>query len=366
MILQFLKEPVILSSIVFTGLFVIHVLLHWNSYRMTQKQFWFYFAIQGTLIYLCAILMRDGYQAVLIGLLPVLIAQSLGFSFRIKRVVFVSLLSMVIFFDSALTVDDRHGLAVFLPLFFLMLIIIVAYGLLFFRQVQERLRIQSFLHELQEAHQRVEELTLSNERQRMARDLHDTLAQGVAGLIMQLEAADAHMTKGNGERAQSIIKQSMQQARRTLAEARRAIDDLRLKAAPEMDFKESLEDEVRHFKQATGIPAVLNVKLSRTLSRLIMEHSLQIVKEGLTNTARHAKASMVWVTLSDANHTLTIEMIDNGVGFHTAEIGKEAGHYGLLGIQERTRLMGGAGEVTSYPGRTTITITIPLGEGGQP
>lgn len=95
-----------------------------------------------------------------------------------------------------------------------------AFAIMFFRQVHERQRIQSFLQDLQEAHKKVEELTLANERQRMARDLHDTLAQGVAGLIMRLEAADAHLSRGNTERTGEIIKQSMQQARRTLADAR--------------------------------------------------------------------------------------------------------------------------------------------------
>lgn len=59
-ILQFLKEHLILESAVFTGLFTIHVLLHWNSYRVTYKKFWIYFSVQAALIYLCAILMRDG------------------------------------------------------------------------------------------------------------------------------------------------------------------------------------------------------------------------------------------------------------------------------------------------------------------
>jgi hypothetical protein len=164
-ILQFLNEPLILQACVFTGLFTVHVLLHWNVYRVTAKQYWFYFSIQAVLIYLCAILMPGGYQVVLIGLLPVMIAQSLGFSFRLKRILFVSVISLFLFFDAALTIHDTGELIVFLPLFALMLIIVIAYGILFFRQVQERLRIQSFLHELEEAHSKVEELTLSNERQ---------------------------------------------------------------------------------------------------------------------------------------------------------------------------------------------------------
>ncbi len=363
MLMQFIHEPQILRSIVFTGLFTVHVLLHWNFYRISNKQFWLHFAVQGILIYLCAILLPDGYQAVLIGLLPVLVAQSLAFSYRIRNVVFVSVICLVLFFDAALTLSDTDEMIFILPFFALMLIVVVAYALLFFQQVQERLRIQNFLRDLKEAHMKVEELTLAGERQRMARDLHDTLAQGVAGLIMQLEAADAHLTQGRTERTQEIIRLSMKQARRTLAEARLAIDNLRLKSAFELDFRESVEAEVQHFKDATGIDAVTQLQLTKRLSRMFMEHSLHMVKECLTNIARHAQADKVWVSVSDQNGRLKIVIRDNGIGFSANAIGKEPGHYGLLGLQERVRLIGGKMEVDSSPEGTSITIEALFTEG---
>lgn len=362
-VLQFFHDVLIFRSIVFTGLFTLHVLLHWNSYRVTEKHFWLYFSIQGILIFLCAISMPGGYQVVLIGLLPTLIAQSFGYSVKIKRAVFIGLISIVIFFDSALTIGDLDELVLFLPLFVLVLILVLSYGILFFEQVKERVRIQSFLHDLQEAHQKVEELTLANERQRMARDLHDTLAQGVAGIILRLEAADAYMTQGKTERAEAIIKQSMQQARRTLADARRAIDNLRAKSASEIDFKEAMEDEILRFESATGVSVISDVSVHKRLSRLLMEHSQHMVKECLTNIARHAQADKVWITISDQEGRLFIEIKDNGVGFNTNVIGKNAGHYGLLGMQERARLVGGEMKVSSDSNGTTIAIDAPILEG---
>ncbi|WP_194542741.1 sensor histidine kinase [Paenibacillus sp. JZ16] len=363
--LQFLDDPRVISSLVFTGLFVLHAALHWISYRVSQRHFWFYFGIQGILIYLCAILFPGSYQAVLVGLLPVLIAQSLGFSFRISRVILIALISIIIFFDSSLTVGGTKELLVFIPIFVMMLIIVIAYGVLFFHQVHERVRLQKFLNELQAAHQKVEELTLSNERQRMARDLHDTLAQGVAGLIMQLEASNAHIMQGNTEKAHNIIIQSMQQARRTLAEARRAIDDLRIKSAPDIDFKEAVEDEVRHFRHSTGIQVDWNIQLNQLLSRVVMEHSLHIVREVLTNVARHANANVVKVSVIVSNNQLQIEISDNGKGFNPDAIGKEPGHYGLLGIRERARLIGGHIKIDSSSEGTTITMSVTINEGGQ-
>ncbi|MNB75224.1 Nitrate/nitrite sensor protein NarX [compost metagenome] len=362
-LMQFIKDPQILTSSVFTLLFTIHVLLHWNFYRISNRRFWLYFAIQAALIYLCAILMPHGYQAVLIGLLPVLIAQSLAFSYRIRNVIIVSIVSIMLFFDASLTLGNTDDLIFLLPFFALMLIVVVAYALLFFQQVQERLRIQTFLRDLKEAHIKVEELTLSNERQRMARDLHDTLAQGLAGLIMQLEATDAHLTQGRTERAHDIIRLSMKQARRTLAEARLAIDNLRMKSASEMNFREAVKAEVQHFTGATGITVTTQFELTRHLSRTLMEHSLHIVKECLTNVARHAQAEQVWITLSDGNDRLYMEIRDNGVGFSTNSIGREPGHYGLLGLQERVRLIGGDIKIDSSPAGTSVVIEVLFNEG---
>lgn len=362
-VMQLIIEPRILSSIVFSGIFAIHVLLYWNSYRWGPKHFWLYFMIQGVLIYFCAILMPEAYQPVLVGLLPALIAQSLGVSTRLRRIIFVFLISIVVFLYSELTVGDLKELVTFLPIFSLMLIIVLAYGILFYHQVHERIRIQNFLKDLQEAHRKVEELTLSNERQRMARDLHDTLAQGVAGLIMQLEAINVHMTKGNWDRAQSIVNQSMKQARITLADARRAIDNLRLGSASEVNFKESILDEVQHFIDATGIHVSTDLRPNKSLSRLVMEHSLLIVKESLTNIAKHAQASMVWITVTNEDNSFMMKIRDNGVGFNPDVIGKDAGHYGLLGIQERARLMGGEMNVLSDSKGTIVTVKIPLIEG---
>ena len=102
-------------------------------------------------------------------------------------------------------------------------IFIVIYVTLYMRQAEAREQAQALLLELEKANRqlseyadRVEDLTIANERQRMARELHDTLSQGLAGLILQLEAADANLAKDHSDKARVIIQQSMQQARATL------------------------------------------------------------------------------------------------------------------------------------------------------
>ena len=225
------------------------------------------------------------------------------------------------------------------------------------------------LEELEEAHaeladyaSQVEELTLAAERQRMARELHDTLAQGVAGLILQLEAVDANLESGDSQRAQTIVQQAMVRARGTLADARRAIDDLRKGQEDGRDLDKIIRGKTARFTSSTDIPCHLDLDLLPTLPESLHEPTVRTVTEALANVAKHASATEVWVSLMVESQALTVEVRDNGVGFDpTAPIA--AGHYGLQGMQERAELSEGTVDITSQPGDgTTIRIRLPLDE----
>jgi NarL family two-component system sensor histidine kinase YdfH len=206
----------------------------------------------------------------------------------------------------------------------------------------------------------VEELTLANERQRMARDLHDTLAQGLAGVVMQIEAIDAHLSKSKVERAHQILLQCRATARKTLAEARNAIDDLRLRSSTATEFSDSVREEADGFSSATGIPVELHVEILPHISKLMTEHVLQIVKECLMNIARHAEASHVWISINRSEERIIIEIRDNGKGFDPAAIGRQLGHYGLIGMKERVRILGGVLDISSASEQgTTVRLELP-------
>lgn len=364
-ILQNVKELLLINSIFFTITFLLHAIMHWNSNRLTRSRPWLYFLIQGMLVLACALMMPEGSPAVLIGLLPILIGQSIGLYYLKRKVAFVFLYCVFMFFYAQIYLGEMPDLLLMVPLFILMLIVVMAYTVLFFQQVHARLRTQTFLKDLEKAHRKVEELTLANERQRMARDLHDTLAQGVASYIMQLEAADEFISQGNFRRSQEIIQQSMVQARRLLADARRAIDNLRLKSSSDIDFRESLTDEIQRFVQATGITVFPDIQIASRLSRMTMEHCLQIVSECLTNVAKHAKADKVWIVVSEQNNRIEIVIKDNGIGFDTSQIGKRAGHYGLVGLYERVRLIRGELRISSLSNGTRIAMAAPIHEGDK-
>lgn len=247
---------------------------------------------------------------------------------------------------------------------------VIAFVVLFFRQANARRRAQELLNELETAHRqlaefaaRVEDLTLANERQRMARELHDTLAQGLAGLILQLEAVDKQLAHGRPERAQTITTQAMERARQTLAEARRAIDDLRTGQPTSASLAERVREEVERFSAAIGIPCELDLNLSSPASDSFQEHAFRAIAEGLANVARHARARRAWVRVAEVDGGLEIVVRDDGVGFDSAEVNGRAGHYGLMGLRERARLVGGSLEVVSVVGQgTTLTLRLLITE----
>ncbi|CAM4296384.1 sensor histidine kinase [Paenibacillus typhae] len=363
MILQSIGELTLLNALLFTIVYIVHATLHWSLYRISLSKAWLYFIIQGLLIFTCALLMPDSSPAVIIGLFPVLIGQSIGLFYQRRKIALVSLYCISMFFYTIIYVGDEYDLVLLVLLFLLMLIVVGAYASMFFQQVHARIRTQIFLEDLEKAHKKVEELTLANERQRLARDLHDTLAQGVAGLIMQLEAVNAHITQGNIQRAQEFVGVSMSQARRTLAEARLAIDNLRAKSVSKTDFEEAVRDEVHRFNQATGIDVMQQLKIASVMTGTLKEHSLQIISECLMNVAKHAKADKVWINVQEQNNRIQIEIKDNGVGFDTNVIGKKTGHYGLLGLYERVRLIGGEITIKSLSSGTRIQIEAPVNKG---
>jgi NarL family two-component system sensor histidine kinase YdfH len=127
----------------------------------------------------------------------------------------------------------------------------------------------------------------------MARELHDTLAQGLAGLILQMEAAKAHLVNHREERALEIVAQAIGRARTSLADARSAIDHLRVETRTPADLQLALEEEIERFTAATGIPCTAQLSSLSLVPEGCCEAIARSVAEGLLNIARHAQASQV-------------------------------------------------------------------------
>jgi len=352
--------------ILFTVLMILHITLHWLGVGLKKwSQVAVYLVIQGTLAF--TIVYMGNNIGPLMGVYMGLIGETIGLLREKSRWLVAAVAGLLgLSFLNYLLLEGRGEWYWWLLATLPMTFFVAVYVILYSRQAEARQQAQLLLKDLETANRqlteyaaRVEDLTIANERQRMARELHDTLSQGLAGLILQLEAADAHLVGNRPERVRAILQQSMEKARGTLTEARQAIDDLRQPG--ELDFVDAILRESERFTNATGIPCEPHIDVKVDLPEQVADASIRAISESLTNIARHAQAKNVnlRVTTSNDLKEMEIEIVDDGIGFDLPSV--ERGHYGLLGMRERVRLVGGSVDVFSEPGRgTQIVIRFPL------
>jgi NarL family two-component system sensor histidine kinase YdfH len=346
----------------YSTLFFIHFFLYLSIiyFSTTQERKLVYIALQGGLAF--TLVWVGGDIFMVIGIYAALIGAVVGLFGRDR----MALVSTVFFLSlAALNIVLLRGIESILPIVPMLLPTVLfsaIFAYMFSRQTAARYEIMKANEKLSQYALEVEKLTLAAERQRMARDLHDTLAQGLAGLILQLEAANAHFEQGNLDKTQAIIEQAMGRARLTLADARKAIDDLRTTGSRSLD--ESIAEEVQRFESATGIPCELKLDLPDAIDEALTEHVYRSVSEGLSNITRHAQASQVSIHLQLEADALQVEIADDGIGFDPQTALNQPGHYGLLGLRERVRLAGGTFSINSQPGQgATLSISYPLSKG---
>lgn len=249
-----------------------------------------------------------------------------------------------------------------------LVLIALGYLLAYQQQVHAQAQLEQTHQELQSAHSRlaastgqIETLTRLTERQRMARELHDTLLQGIAGIIMQLDVASAQMDRQHYPQAQQVLGQTISSARAALVEARRAIQDLRASTSRTDQLVASVQEEITHFFQMTGIRCHTELDDLVQIPPQHGDHVLRVIGESLSNVARHAQASQVSVVASVMERWLEIVVRDDGQGFDPANQDLRTGHYGLLGLHERAHLVGGTLSLTSAPGAgATLRFRVPL------
>jgi len=203
-----------------------------------------------------------------------------------------------------------------------------------------------------------------DERNRMARDMHDTLAQGFTGVIVQLEAAEDATSRGLHDEAGTHLVRARDLARDSLKEARRSVQALRPQVLDDVGLGHALESLFKTMTQGTGLtPAFDVLGQSRPLPLDWEEHVFRIGQEVLTNTIRHANASHLTARLIFAPDEVRLDMRDDGRGFEPSRINQG---YGLLGIKERVQAMGGHLSIRSADGGgTAIVVALPALDPGR-
>jgi ligand-binding sensor domain-containing protein/two-component sensor histidine kinase len=200
------------------------------------------------------------------------------------------------------------------------------------------------------------------ERNRIAREIHDSLAQGLAGISLQLELV-AKMLASSTDSARNHLNQARILARQSLADARRSLWDLRSGGLESSDLPTSLSSSARHLTAQTGVQAQLQVSGAfRELDHLIESNLLRIGQEAITNAVKHARAQRIDISLEFDANIVRLSVRDNGRGFDCDQPPAAAGgHFGLVGMRERAEQIGGKLTVSSSPGAgTEISAEVPL------
>jgi two-component system NarL family sensor kinase len=216
-------------------------------------------------------------------------------------------------------------------------------------------------------------LATIEERNRLAREIHDTLAQGLAAITLQLETADA-LAERRPERAHEAIRRALTLARANLEEARRSVSDLRAAPLRNRTLPEALRELARETEEDTLTITYRYAPADFPLLSPRLESALyRIAQEALSNVKKHAQAEQVSLTLSLDNNELCLSVYDDGLGFQVdealetaARASGQAGHFGLIGINERVKLLGGTLciDSTSDSG-TCLVVCVPLEKDGR-
>jgi len=203
---------------------------------------------------------------------------------------------------------------------------------------------------------------MQEERTRLAREIHDGLLQGITGIALQLRATIPHVV-ASPVAAHETLEQIAVLAERASREARQAVWDIRPPLLDIRDFAQAVETAARRATEGASLTLQVRTRgRSRRLPPAAQDAVLGVVREAVTNAVRHAGASTIRVTLAYGTRRVQLIVRDDGCGFDfVPEPGAYAGHWGLVGMQERASQAGGTLRVRSMPGEgTRIALTLPI------
>jgi signal transduction histidine kinase len=196
------------------------------------------------------------------------------------------------------------------------------------------------------------------ERTRIARELHDTLLQSFQGLMLRLQVVDDLLPEG---KAKSQLEQTLQRADQAIAEGRTAVYDLRSSTTATNDLADVLKALGTEFAAPGGAAFRLEVDgAHRDLHPIVRDEIYRIAREGLRNAFGHAQARHIEAELAYSERAFRLRMRDDGKGIPPEVLGEgRSGHYGLCGMRERAKQIGGKLEIWSRPGAgTEIDLSI--------
>jgi ligand-binding sensor domain-containing protein len=200
------------------------------------------------------------------------------------------------------------------------------------------------------------------ERNRIAREIHDNLAQDILGISVQLELVTRMMAVST-EAARTHLDRARILVRNSINEARRYVWDLRSQALENKDLPTALTETARRLTAETSVQAQVQVSgIFRPLPQLVESNLLRIGQEAINNAVRHAGADRILIDLKFDHRRVQLSVRDNGRGFDVGANGSSSnGHFGLIGMRERSEQIGGALFIHSAPDAgTEVRVDVPV------
>lgn len=285
---------------------------------------------------------------------------------RRTALTWVSILVAVTFVGQWIQFGGWGGLPFFL-LYSAGLVFVAAFSSLMLQAESARRHSEQLLDELQAAHQQLqeyagqaEELATAKERNRLARELHDSVAQTLYGLTLQSEAASRKLAAGDIQAVEAYLQGFRTSARQTLQETRRLIFELRPPVLEQDGLIAALLARLEAVESRSGLRVQMDLPESVQLTPQQEDALYAIAMEALNNTLKHAQAQAVRLSLHKAPGEIRLVIADDGAGFEPQDPASHSG-MGLRSLHERTAQIGGNVSLHSAPGEgTTLEVKVPV------
>lgn len=348
------------TAIVLTVLVVVHGGCGWlmpafMKYRFGQVGL---LILQIVVALIAGSLIGFGQGMLYIGIVPIMLLEAANL-FHHVWIAIGSLIGFYVFIWIGILLHTSFRESLPLGATGLFVTFIVVYYWFFFRkQIQQRQHAEELLAELNIAYQQVEDSATRAERRRVAQDLHDTLIQGLAGTVMQLEAAQQFMKQDQADKAQATVDRSLTIARQTLKESRTTLTNLRDDS--ETDLAARLGLLINALQSKYGFEVTTSIKASPVLPAETLTQIVRCVSECLMNVYKHAGVMSAIVKGQPVgDHHYQLQVVDFGKGFKLSQTKRSQDHYGLTELEERLARVGGTVAIDTVIGEgTTVTLDV--------
>jgi signal transduction histidine kinase len=363
------NHPVLLHSargLVMGALLLAFLLWYLSFMRMRRRPTWppwstpqAYVILSAGLALAAALRTFDLSFIGLLYMLVSLVAAVLPPRRTIAPMIAITLVYLYPYLPGSLPLAPASAFPLLLLLFYLALSMGIAYSMAaLFRQRAERDRL---IADLQEAHRQLQaaaardvELAALRERNRLAREMHDSLGHALVLIAVKIEAAQ-RLQAVDAARAAEEWEDTKALVRSTMADLRNSLAGLRLRALEERSLPDALADLCGEMERRSAVAVTCRVDPAASgLDGAIQEALYRVAQEGLANVSRHAHARHAWLTLTVGAAEALVEIADDGIGLAAALRGGSSDSYGILGMRERVAALDGSLTLGPHQGGGTV------------